>query len=68
MTKTAKIVHALLWGFPLCGFDLRVPGEWPEDHVRVNWGLFEQTPEDDSAVRCPSCIAEAKAGKTKANG
>ena len=46
------IVHALLYGLPLCGFSSRTPGNWPEGHMWV--GV-----KDVERISCPRCKEEA---------
>ena len=42
------IVHALLYGLPLCGFSREVPGKWPDGH---KWVYVE----DKELLTCDGC-------------
>ena len=47
------IVHALLYGQPLCGFSTGVPRDWPPDH---KWTQVS----DLGNINCPGCKDEAE--------
>lgn len=49
-------VHALRHGQPLCGFDPRVPADWPEGHAWIDWRDFNDPDKGPGQARCWRCM------------
>jgi hypothetical protein len=54
------MLHVLIQGRALCGFSMRVPGEWPKGHMWI--GL-----EEKNLATCPDCkrIADVPTPETE---
>lgn len=53
----AQTVHALREGLPLCGFETRVPRDWPDGHAWIDWRDFNDPDKGPGNARCIRCIA-----------
>lgn len=52
-TMRIRTIHALRSGLPLCGFNTKLPKDWPPGHAWANVG--------SGHITCPKCKRRIKA-------
>lgn len=53
-------IHILLHGYPMCGFDMRVPRDWPDGHAWIrredlNDSFYQEELKRKDLEVCPEC-------------
>lgn len=58
MTETHSTIHVLIAGFPLCGFSLVPPVNWPPMHTWIREDQVDVVRKENPASFCRRCNEE----------